>query len=80
MCSAMSINQNPTLKSTWPHAEGIVRLAYAPTGDYIYTGGSESYIRVYNTDDNEEAGEDVKLIEYHTEGINSIDCSVRSSP
>lgn len=71
---------DPTILSAWPHAEGMVRLSYSPSGQYLYTGGSESYIRVFETDannDDGEAGNNPKLIEFHTEGINCLDSSVR---
>ena len=44
---------------------------------YIYTGGSESYIRVFESDP--ESTKEARLIEYCDEGITSLSCSVSHS-
>ena len=51
------------------------QLADASLGRrYIYTGGSESYIRVFESDP--ESTKEARLIEYCDEGITSLSCSV----
>ncbi|ORY88650.1 hypothetical protein BCR35DRAFT_350884 [Leucosporidium creatinivorum] len=57
------------------HGEGIARLAYSPDGQFLYTSGSEGYIRVFNAALPIEESSDPKLIDYHEESMTSLSTS-----
>ena len=41
----------------------------------LYTGGSDGFIRAYDT---AKGGDEPKLVEYFKDGVTSLDCSVRN--
>lgn len=87
---------DPKKVVTWPHAEGLARLAFSPDGlfvppssprappltparnSYLYTSGSEGYMRVFDADLTAETPFDPKLIEYWEEPITCLSVTVRS--
>ncbi|GAA5861876.1 hypothetical protein JCM1840_006861 [Sporobolomyces johnsonii] len=57
-----------------PHADGLARLTFSPDGHYLYTSGSEGYIRIFDARP-EEADGDAAIIEYHQEAVLSLSAS-----
>ncbi|GAA5924389.1 chromatin-binding protein CTF4 [Sporobolomyces koalae] len=58
-----------------PHADGLTRLAFSPDGRYLYTGGSEGFMRVFDARTDAPAEADPLLCDYHEDPVLSVAAS-----
>ncbi|GAA5978941.1 hypothetical protein JCM5350_004184 [Sporobolomyces pararoseus] len=58
-----------------PHADGLARLAFSPDGHYLYTAGSEGFMRVLNARLDAPTDAESLLCDYHEEPILSLSAS-----
>lgn len=72
--AAEEIDENDVQFSLkYPHVDGLQVLAYSPDGRYLYSGGSDTYIRVHDCDDFDQ---EPHLIEHVDAPLTSLHCSV----
>ncbi|GAA6007939.1 hypothetical protein JCM11491_006549 [Sporobolomyces phaffii] len=58
-----------------PHADGIARLTFSPDGHYLYTGGSEGFMRCFDARTSAPTEVDPLLIDYHEDPVYSLSAS-----
>lgn len=72
--AAEEIDENDVQFSLkYPHVDGLQVLAYSPDGRYLYSGGSDTYIRVHDCDGFDQ---EPHLIEHVDAPLTSLHCSV----
>ncbi|GAA5895023.1 chromatin-binding protein CTF4 [Sporobolomyces salmoneus] len=58
-----------------PHADGLSRLTFSPNGHYLYTAGSEGFMRVFDARTSAPKDIDPLLCDYHEDPVLSLSAS-----